>query len=233
MPFGLHASSVLPGAESLERGARNRPSTIVPAEVRQVRIALTAAVVCVLFGAGLAGGAVARPADPKLMVLRLNDLPVGFGRTSGHYASNIRAGKEGAPDVTAADYRRWGRITGYEAEYQKSALVGLLDVDSAASTYRSEAGAGQSLHATYRAAERSKKPKFVRLSMGRTIGNDSRLYSATVKQSGLTAIAYSIAWRWKTVKASVMGIGIAGTVQPETVIALARTEQRHIRAVVP
>jgi hypothetical protein len=164
------------------------------------------------------------------MVLRLNDLPVGFERVSGHYSSNAQAAKESAA-TTLSDYLRWGRINGYEAEFRRSAIVGLIQVTSSASTYRTALGAGRSLRDSYRSV--TTEPKFHRLSIGRTIGNDSRFYSFTMKKSGFAVIVYAVIWRWKTVKASLFAGGIEGTVRPEVAVALARKQQSRIRAEAP
>jgi hypothetical protein len=187
---------------------------------------LLAAAACAVVGVGVAGASSARSPDPKLLVLRLSDLPVGFGRVSGYYANNVRAAKE-TKTISLSDYMRWGRITGYEEEFRRSSVTGLIDILAQASTYSTASGAGQSLQATYRAA--LTEPKVVQVSMGRTIGNDSRAYSYTTK----SALVYIVAWRWKTVKATVFGAGVLGTVQPEPVIALAHKQQKRIRAQVP
>jgi hypothetical protein len=192
---------------------------------------LLVAAACAVLGAGVAGVSSARSPDPKLMVLRLSDVPVGFGIVNGYYADNVRAAKEN-PWVSLADFISWGRITGYGAEYQRSSSVGLVDIVSRASTYRTQLGAGQSLHDTYRFLKQQRQ--FVQVSMGRTtIGNDSRMYSFTTKSSGLTLLDYIVVWRWKTVKADVTGGGIHATGQPEAVIALARTQEKRIRTQVP
>jgi hypothetical protein len=198
-----------------------------------VRIALLAAATCVVLGVAASDAARAaggETANPKLMVLRLSDLPTGFARVSGHYASNARAVKESSGSTTLAELQRWGRITGYETEYRRQALVGLVDVRSAASTYQDEQGAAASLHDSYRVAEASRKPKFQRLSLGGRIGDEGRLYSTTVKQSGFTVILYAITWRYKSVKAQVIAGGVIGTVAPESAVLLARRQQKRIEA---
>ena len=114
-----------------------------------MRRLLLVAAACAVLGVGVAGVSSARSPDPKLMVLRLSDVPVGFGLVNGYYADNTRAAKEN-PWVSLADFSRWGRIIGYGAEYQRSSSVGLVDIVSRASTYRTALGAGRSLHDTYR-----------------------------------------------------------------------------------
>ena len=164
------------------------------------------------------------------MVLRLNDLPVGFGQDSGHYSGNVAAAKEGG---SLADFIRWGRINGYESVFGRRAIVGLIKVSSASNTYKSARGARESLHASYRAALKPQAAglKFTRLSTGGRIGHESRLYSLTgFKEGGLTGIGYIVQWRYRTVKASVIGAGIDGTVNAQAVVNLARKQQRRIEA---
>lgn len=79
--------------------------------------------------------AVGKTPDPKQIVLRLADLPVGFALTKGYYADNARGAAESA-SVTPADYMRWGRITGYEADFSREALIGIISLTSSGSTYR-------------------------------------------------------------------------------------------------
>jgi hypothetical protein len=71
------------------------------------------------------------------------------------------------------------------------------------------------------------------LARGQTIGNDSRLYSTTTKESGFRVIVYTVVWRWKMVKAVLIAGGIEGTVRPEIAVALARKQQKRIRTEVP
>jgi hypothetical protein len=172
----------------------------------------------------------AKSGDPKLMVLRLNDLPTGFERTKGRYVSNVQTAKESV-GTTLADYVRWGRITGYQVEFTRSAIVGLIQVTSSASTYRTSLGAGKSQRDSYQRA--ANELKFHRLSLGPTIGNESRFYSYKVTKSGFKVIVYAVLWRWKTVKATLFAGGIEGTVPPEVAVALARKQQTRIRAQVP
>jgi hypothetical protein len=192
-----------------------------------VRVRLAAA--CV--GLAVAGTAMASSttANPRLMVLRLTDLPAGFGANGGHYTSNVRAAKESSGTASVADFLRWGRITGYDNSFTRTALVGLIQVGSNASTYKSVRGAADSLHASFR---QTLKPinglRFKRLSTGGRIGHESRMYTVRSKSGGTTIGLYLVAWRYFTVKAVTTGGGVAGTVTPESIVALAKKQQRHI-----
>jgi hypothetical protein len=188
---------------------------------------LLAAAACVVLGVQTAYGVPSREADPKRMVLQLRDLPTGFGRTSAHYASNARAARE-SKGITLADYRRLGRITGYEAEFRREQIVGLIYVQSTASTYEDDDGARDSVRATQRVV--AKTGKFTRLSVGAPLGHEARMYSTTVKQSGFSVIVYSLVWRYEEVKASLIADGLRGTVTPDSVVRLAQKQQRRIRA---
>jgi hypothetical protein len=195
-----------------------------------IRVRLAAAAVGALV-VGVANAATVT-ANPRLMVLRLNDLPTGFAANGGHYVSNVRAARESKGTASVADFLRWGRISGYDTSFTRTALVGLIQLDSNASTYKSTRGAADSLRASFRAIAQSSKSgyRFKRLSIGTTIGHESRLYTARMKAAGTTIDLYAVAWRYFTVKASTTGGGVAGTVTPETIVALAKKQQRHIQA---
>jgi hypothetical protein len=174
-----------------------------------------------VFAVGQAGAAKSSD-DPKAMVLKLIDLPVGFGLENRHYVSNAKAAKEASGGASLAEYIKWGRISGYEANFAREALLGLIRVVSEANTYRSVGGARDSLHASFRAAatRRFEGYKFKRLSTGGRIGHEARLYSATVRRGGIRLAVFAVVWRYFKVKASVVGVGVAGTVTPTQLSAL-------------
>jgi hypothetical protein len=90
------------------------------------------------------------------MVLKLSDLPAGFALDKGYYTDNARAAKES--ETALADFTRWGRIAGYEADFSREALTGILKVTSAASTYKTAKGAAESTRDSY--AQTTKPHRF-------------------------------------------------------------------------
>ncbi len=190
-------------------------------------ILLLAAVIWAVLSGGAAAASVHRTADPKRMVLRLSDLPTGFGRVSGRYVNNARAAWE-TVGIPLGDYLRWGRINGYEETFRRSSTVGLTEIQSQASTYKSTKGASESLHASFRAADKTKAVKH--LSLNARLGYETRLYSYSTKSQGFNLIVYVVVWRYKTARAAVIGGGISGTVLPERVVAIAQKQQRRIAA---
>jgi hypothetical protein len=189
-------------------------------------------VVLTVLTLALAGGyfaATALPSskpDTKVMVLQLRDLPTGFGLEKGHYVSNAEANRQA---TTKKDYARLGRITGYDAEYTKRGIAGLIQVDSTASLYKTARGARDSIRVSFRAADRG--GDFKRLSVGAPIGNESRLYLSTDKDNGVNVDIYSVVWRSGPVYAAVVAGGLAGTVDAVDVVALARKQQARIARV--
>jgi hypothetical protein len=164
------------------------------------------------------------------MVLRLGDLRAGFGKESAEYVSNVQVARE--RDVSLGELKRWGRLRGYDVVFGKRGLVGLLQIDSSANTYETPRGARESLRGQFSAATGPNGKGFVfkRLSMGGAIGRESRLYRATTKNGGVTVDVYAVVWRYSTVTAAIIAGGIAGTGDPEVVVALARKQQRYIAA---
>src|SRR5262245_38686170 len=101
---------------------RNRPHPrkLYRPDLLRILVAL------LLLGAVVASSANAartqRP-DTKAMVLALSDLPAGFSQTDGYYATDARAAAESS-SVSVADYRRWGRLTGYDATFTRDSATG-------------------------------------------------------------------------------------------------------------
>ncbi len=171
---------------------------------------------------------VADAADTKSLVLRLSDLPAGFSLDKGRYIGNAQAVKDLEQGVSLADYKRWGRINGYEATFSRETVVDLLQVVSGASSYRTIEGNRDSLH--YSFAKMAKQRGFKRVSVGRTIGQESRAYSTSVTSDGVKYRVVGVLWRYRTVKGSVIGAGVQGTVDAEQVFGLARAQQSRIEA---
>ena len=166
--------------------------------------------------------------DTRQMVLRLQDAPAGFERTGGRYVSNKQAAAE---TEAPKDYVKLGRITGYEAEFEKGGLVGLLQISAAASTYKTARGAHDSLLGSVAGAEKA-TPRFRRLALGGSLGHEARLYKTTITNNGMKIDVVSLVWRYKTIFSAVLAGGISGTFDPAAVVALGRKQQARIRAAV-
>jgi hypothetical protein len=185
--------------------------------------------------AGLAASvALAAPPDTKQMVLRLTDLPAGFSLDKSYYADNARAVKEGG-GVTLADYMRWGRITGYEADFSREALAGIISLTTNASTYKTAAGAAASTRASYAVAAKTKRiygklTSFKRVSTGAKIGHEARMFTTKVTSEGIAVSVYVLIWRYRTVKAALFVGGLAGTLDAAEVVRLAQKQQTRIAA---
>jgi len=190
------------------------------------RLALLGALgVCAL----VASGAPAASApDTKQMVLRLQDAPAGFERTRGRYVSNKQAAAE---TQLPKDYTKLGRITGYEAEFKKGGLIGLLQITSSSSTYKTARGAHDSLLGSAAGAEKA-TPRFRRLALGGSLGHEARLYKTTITNNGTKIDVVSLIWRYKNIYSALLTGGISGTFDPAVVVALGRKQQARIRAAV-
>ncbi len=168
----------------------------------------------------------AQPArDPKSLVLQLSDLPAGFEQAAVRYVSNAQANRE---SQVKKDYAKLGRLRGYEATFQKEAAKGILFVSGAASTYKAAAGARESFAITAAAVEASTEPRFRRLSLGRKLGDEARLYKTTVTENGLKVDVFSLAWRSGAVLSAVLGSAVSGTAAPSAIVALGVKQQARI-----
>jgi hypothetical protein len=160
------------------------------------------------------------------MVLQPADLSAGFKRTSRRYVSNALANRESA---VKQDLAKLGRLRGYEAIYEKEEIKGIFHIISRAGTYKTSAGAHESMAASIRGAEASREPRFRRLTVGK-IGDEVRLYKATLTEDGIKFDLFSSIWRSGAVYSALVGTGLAGKVKPAAVVALARKQQARIAA---
>jgi len=164
--------------------------------------------------------------DTKQMVLRLQDAPTGFERTRGRYVSNKQAAAE---TQVPKDFAKLGRITGYQAEFGKGGLVGLLQISSSSSTYKTARGAHDSLLISAAGAEKA-TPRFRRLALGGSLGHEARLYKTTITDNGTKIDVVSLVWRYKNIYSALLAGGVSGTFDPAAVVALGRKQQARIRA---
>lgn len=174
------------------------------------------------------GAHAASAPDTKQMVLRLQDAPAGFERTKGRYVSNQQAAAE---TNVQKDYAKLGRITGYEATFEKGGLIGMLQITAATSTYKTPRGAHDSLLLSAAGAEKA-TPRFRPLALGGSLGHEARLYKTTITNDGTKIDVISLAWRYKSVYSGILAAGISGTFDPAAVVALGRKQQARIRAAV-
>ncbi len=177
----------------------------------------------VLVGATAAG---ATGPDTRRMVLGLGDLPSGFGVTSAYYADDKRAAKEDSTPLSS--FVRWGRITGYEVDFEQGGLLSEL-ITSSASLYRTAHGAHLSIVDSARRTLRkqSQGTTVTPLSTDGRIGREIRFYKLTRTQDKLTVVAYALLWRETNVKAVVQVIGF-GLTDPSLAIQLARKQEARI-----
>jgi hypothetical protein len=158
------------------------------------------------------------------MVLRLVDAPPGFVRTSGKYVSNaqLRAKKpRGGYDAAL------GRLTGYGTTFTKNGGAGLLEIHAEASRYRSVALAHASFLGGAKVVEAE---KFRRTAVGASLGNEARLYKTTSTEGRTEVDVYVVVWRSGALISTVLGAGVAGTVVPRDVVALATKQQARVTA---
>lgn len=174
------------------------------------------------------GAPAASAPDTKQMVLRLQDAPTGFERTRGRYVSNQQAAAE---TKVKKDYAKLGRITGYEATFEKGGFVGMLQITASTSTYKTPRGAHGSLLASAAGAEKA-TPRFRPLALGGSLGHEARLYKTTITNDGTKIDVISLAWRYKGVYSGLLAAGISGTFDPAAVVALGRKQQARVRSAV-
>jgi hypothetical protein len=169
-----------------------------------------------------AAAAGATPA-PSRMILQFSDLPSGFAQDFSHHVSATQARKENGGWLSP------GFQAGWEAQYSRQAITGIIQISSRAGVYATPSAAHNSLAHGYTLVQRERKLK--RLSVGAPPGDEARMYSYTATSAGYHVIVYVVAWRDGRVKAGVLAGGIVGTVDPARIVRLARKQHARILAV--
>jgi hypothetical protein len=155
------------------------------------------------------------------MVLQFSDLPSGFAQDFSRHVNATQARKQSGGRLAA------GYQTGWEAQYSRQAITGIIQISSLASVYATALAAHNSLLQSYARAKRERKLK--RLSVGSPLGDEARMYSYAARSSGFDVIVYVVSWRSGRVKAAVLAGGILGTVDPARIVGLARKQHARIR----
>ena len=189
-----------------------------------MRLALLVAVLLV----ALPAVASASSPDPKRMVLTLQDMPTGFKVDTSHYYDAAAASK--STDVSQAQLKKWGYVTGYETDFSRDVslshlLTGAIDIASSASVYRSETGAEESLALSVDACHKAPAQE---LSVGAKIGDEAHLCSSAQRSGSYTFQVYAVMWRHGRLKGAVIVAGIKGGVSPTQAVKLAQLASKRL-----
>jgi hypothetical protein len=166
------------------------------------------------------------------MVLTLRNLPRGFRATKRRSYPTAASVAAGSRTTTAADYKKWGYVTGYEADFSRE--VGLSDVakgairiGSTASIYQSTAGAHASM---LRAKAICHRSPFHFLSIGRRVGNEALLCSHPETLRGKPARAYVVVWRRGRFRGAIIATGLEGGASARQAVSLARVQNSRLHS---
>jgi hypothetical protein len=185
----------------------------------------TAALVVVLGAAvaapfALAGGRVARSQspDPKMMVLRIGDLPAsGFARRpSSGYVTTAKA--QATEARKGENFAALGRSNGYEESFVGATQGGQVTVASSATVFNTAGGAHRALAFIERDGA---DPNRYRQLEAIRVGAEARLYQVLG-----VAFTYEVAWRSGDVLSTVV---VAGA-QASDAISLGLHQQRRVAA---
>lgn len=163
-------------------------------------------------------------ARPQAMVLQLGDLPTGFAVQQSETVSNAELSAGDPPK----NYRKLGRLTGFDVTYEALGVGGLTAIDSFASIYKTGAGARSSLALSLAQVRKHGGSTFIPLTGVVRLGSAAHLYVTSATVSGTKVDLFIVAWQHGTVFAEVMGAGRSGTVDPTQVVGLAEKQEARI-----
>ena len=176
---------------------------------------------------------VASGPDTRLMVLRLADVPSGFVRKGGHYVSNAQARAEDKPPKRDYD-AQLGRLNGYSATYWSESAYqsgGLDLIVAGTNLYRSGALAHERFLSGAQLADADKTVH--RVVVGKSLGDEARLYTSKYTAGGVTIQNYALGWRSGAVMSEISAAGRAGSVDPAEIVALGLKQQARIASAIP
>jgi len=176
------------------------------------------------------GSAIAASVDPKVLVLRVADLPVGFSVTTEGYVTNGDAASGNAVvPIPVSRSVQWGRLTGYERTFEKDDASAGFSVAflSNVSVFRASSGAKSA--ASYLFARFASRrqwdgllPKALPMPVG--LGDRARMYRLDAQGNSTIFVV------WCTGRTQAL-LGLAGTdrVTPEKALLYARKMQTRIQ----
>jgi hypothetical protein len=181
-------------------------------------LALGAAVAAPFAVAGGRGAATAQTPDPKVMVLRLGDLPAsGFARRpSSGYVTTAKA--QATEARKGENFAALGRSNGYEESFVGATQGGQVTVASSATVFKTVGGAHRALAFIERDGA---DPNLYRELEAVRVGAEARLYQVLG-----VAFTYEVAWR----SGDVLSTVVVGGAQASDAVSLGLHQQRHIAA---
>ena len=187
--------------------------------------AVASIVVAVTFA--LAAVATAGQSNPKRLVLQRRDLPSGFHLDAARYVPAAAAAK--ANDLSVARYRKWGYLTGYEADFKHAgkSRSGVFEIVSQAGVYRTMRGAQRSLtNSAKRCAAGSHRLR--ELPLHRRIAHAAHLCTIS---SGRTFPygMFMVLWRRGRVRGAVLVVGNKHAVAASDAVKLALRQDAQMR----
>lgn len=187
-----------------------------------MRIFLLAAAAALTLAAACGGGETVAVGKLPRLVLQPDDMR-GF--------TLFDEGRQSRADLGAgerADPGRFGRKGGWKARYRRSGGEGTrgpLVVESRADLFEKTDGAKKELDAYRRQLVPSERPV-----QAPELGDEAAAFTTTQESLAGDVRFYTIAWREANVTASVLVEGFDGNISLDDALALARKQERRIRA---
>jgi hypothetical protein len=177
-----------------------------------------------LFLLSVSAASAAHRASPKDLGLRLSDLPVGFTQTKGRFYTNAQAAP--GDHVSVATLNRRGRLLSYESEFQRSALVGIVQVNGTLVAFKSSTGA----HWDYaRVVANARNSHQMREMSAASVGSERAGFTYTKTANRVSITVDVILFRRKSYGAEIGVAGVTGTFTADQAATLAIVVDRRIQ----
>ena len=154
--------------------------------------------------------------EPQGLVLQRGDVPRGFVLDASDSGRRSNAFEAGRDDLLRGKLEAWGRLTGWEAQFDRGREIAGLS--SRVDLFRSPAGARRLVEHYAEGMRRSGVRGIIRRRV--PLGTEGWLWSGEASDTYAVVL-----WRHGRVFCGLMTLGLTG----KQALALARVQEQHVR----
>jgi hypothetical protein len=172
--------------------------------------------------------------DPKPMVLRPSDLrgslAADFAVKDAAYESNAQASQKG-PGPTLAQFKRWGRVNGYQAVFEPKSSATDERLVSGVDVFRGTRGAKSAMQYLLAFIDKNAEPRLRLTATGGPIGDEAHAMVVSVQVGRDKRELMAVFWRYRQAFGHLAMSGADQSVDLSDVLRLARKQQARMKAV--
>ena len=167
------------------------------------------------------------------MVLRPPDLrgslAAGFALKDAGYESNAQASQKG-PGPTLAQFKRWGRVNGYQAVFEAKSSATYERLVSGVDIFRGTRGAKSATQYVLAFIDKNAQPRWRPTATGGPIGDEAHAMVVSVQIGSDKRELMAVFWRYHGAFGHLAMSGPDKAVELRDLLRLARKQQARMKA---